>query len=61
MAKACYKAVRRGFNKSETGADIRRGLTAAYWWLLLAQRHELKLPINKEEAVETRRRLLRRP
>lgn len=61
VAKTCYKAVRRGHNKSEKAADIRRGLTAAYWWLLLAQRHALGLPINEEEAVRTRRRLLRRP
>lgn len=61
VAKTCYKAVRRERNKSESAADIRRGLTAAYWWLLLAQRHALGLYINQEEAVKTRRRLLRRP
>ncbi len=61
VAKICYKAVRRGHNKSESAEDIRRGLSAAYWWLLLAQRHSLGLPINQEEAVKTRRRLLRRP
>lgn len=61
VAKTCYKAVRREHNKSETAEDIRRGLAAAYWWLLLAQRHSLGLPINEEEAVKTRRRLLRRP
>jgi hypothetical protein len=61
VAKTCYKAVRREHNKSETTTDIRRGLTAAYWWLLLAQRHDLGLPVNEEEAVRTRRRLLRRP
>ncbi len=61
VAQTCYKAVRRGHNKTEEAADIRRGLTAAYWWLLLAQRHALGLPVNEEEAVRTRRRLLRRP
>ena len=61
VAKTCYKAVRREHNKSEVSDDIRRGLAAAYWWLLLAQRHSLGLPINEEEAVKTRRRLLRRP
>ena len=61
VAQICYKAVRREHNKSESAADIRRGLTAAYWWLLLAQRHALGANINQEEAVKTRRRLLRRP
>ncbi len=61
VAKTCYKAVRREYNKSEAATDIRRGLIAAYWWLLLAQRHALGLPVNEEEAVKTRRRLLRRP
>jgi hypothetical protein len=61
VANVCYKAVRREHNKSEATQDIRRGFIAAYWWLLLAQRHELGLPVNKEEAVRTRRRLLRRP
>lgn len=61
VAKGCYKAVRREHNKSETATDIRRGLVAAYWWLLLAQRHALGVKINEEEAVRTRRRLLRRP
>jgi hypothetical protein len=60
VAKECYKAVRREINKSETAADIRRGLAAAYWWLLLAQRQELGVPVNYEEARHTRRRLLRR-
>ncbi|MDO3380483.1 hypothetical protein [Geoalkalibacter halelectricus] len=60
VAKECYKAVRREKNKSQAAADIRRGLAAAYWWLLLAQRQELGLPINYEEARLTRRRLLRR-
>lgn len=61
LAKTCYKAVRREHNKSATKDDIRRGLIAAYWWLLLAQRQSLGLKINKEEAIKTRRRLLRRP
>lgn len=59
VAKLSYKAVRREHNKSETEGDIRRGLNAAYWWLLLAQRRALGLEINEEEAVKTRRRLLR--
>ena len=60
VAKECYKAVRREKNKSQSSADIRRGLTAAYWWLLLAQRQGLGLSIDYEEARLTRRRLLRR-
>ena len=60
LAKTCYKAVRREHNKSADEDDIRRGLIAAYWWLLLAQRQSLQLKINHEEAIKTRRRLLRR-
>lgn len=60
VAKECYKAVRREKNKSQSANDIRRGLIAAYWWLLLAQRQELGDHVNYEEARLTRRRLLRR-
>jgi len=61
VAQECYKAVRREHNKSETAADIRRGLVAAHWWLLLVQRQGLGAEIDYEEAKQTRRRLLRRP
>ncbi len=61
VAQECYKAVRREHNKSETAADIRRGLVAAHWWLLLVQRQALGAEIDYEEAKQTRRRLLRRP
>jgi hypothetical protein len=59
VAKEAYKAVRREHNKTEQFVDMRKSLVAAYWWLLLAQRQALNEDINEEEAILTRRRLLR--
>ena len=61
VARDCYKAVRREFKKNLSGEDIRRGMIAAYWWLLLAQRQALGEKVDYEAALLTRRRQLRRP
>lgn len=61
VAKECYKAVRRERIQSSTSTDIRRGLIAAYWWLLLAQRQAHGAKIDYDAAVLTRRRQLRHP
>lgn len=61
VAKDCYKIVRREHIQSLSSSDIRRGLIAAYWWLLLVQRQNLGAAIDEEAAVRTRRRQLRRP
>ncbi|WP_417788696.1 hypothetical protein [Terasakiella pusilla] len=60
VAKEAYRSVRRENKKSHSLMDFRRGIIAAEWWLLLCQRQELNAPINYEEALKTRRRLLRR-
>lgn len=60
IAKSCYKTIRRGRTESTTIKDIRRGLIAAEWWLLLYQREELGEKVDYEEAKQTRRRLLRK-
>ncbi|WP_215396930.1 hypothetical protein [Rheinheimera oceanensis] len=61
IAKEAYKTVRRQSSPTQTLEDIKRGIIAAEWWLLLCQRQELKLPIDHEAAVQTRRKLLRNP
>ena len=61
VAKDCYKIVRREHIQSLSSSDIRRGLIAAYWWLLLVQRQDLGAAIDEDAAVRTRRRQLRRP
>jgi hypothetical protein len=61
IAKECYRSVRRGSNKNCSLLDLKRGLIAAEWWMLLCQRQELGLNVNHEEALKTRRRLLRNP
>jgi len=61
MAGECYKAVRRKTTKNPSIQDLKRGIISAEWWLLLCQRKELGLEINHDEALKTRRRLLRNP
>lgn len=61
IASECYKAVRRHAKKSPTVQDIKRSIIAAEWWLLMCQRHELGLEVNHEEALKTRRNLMRNP
>lgn len=61
IAKECYRAVRRDSNKNRSIEDMKRGIVAAEWWLLMCQRRELNLTVNHEEALKTRRRLLRNP
>jgi|GEM_PF-857346 len=61
VAKECYRAVRREAKKNRSLQDFKRGLIAAEWWLLMSQRLELNLDVNHEEALKTRRNLLRNP
>jgi hypothetical protein len=61
IASECYKAVRRSSKKKPSIQDLKRGIVAAEWWLLISQRRELKLEINPEDALKTRRNLMRNP
>ena len=61
IAEECYKAVRRHAKKNPSIQDIKRSIVAAEWWLLMCQRHELDLEVNHEEALKTRRNLMRNP
>lgn len=61
IASECYKAVRRNPTKNPSIQDIKRSIIAAEWWLLISQRRELGLEINPEEALKTRRNLMRNP
>jgi len=61
IASECYKAVRRSSKKNPSIQDLKRGIVAAEWWLLISQRRELKLEINPEDALKTRRNLMRNP
>lgn len=61
IASECYKSVRRHSKSSPSGSDLKRGIIAAEWWLLMCQRRELGVEIDHEEALKTRRRLLRNP
>ena len=61
VAKECYRAVRREAKKNRSIQDFKRGLISAEWWLLMSQRLELNLDLNHEEALKTRRNLLRNP
>ena len=61
IASECYKAVRRHAKKSPSTQDIKRSIVAAEWWLLMCQRHELGLEVKHEEALKTRRNLMRHP
>lgn len=61
IASECYKAVRRRTKKNPTIPDLKRGIIAAEWWLLICQRQDLELTINHEDALKTRRNLMRNP
>jgi len=61
VAKESYRAVRRDAKKNRSVQDFKRGLIAAEWWLLMSQRLDLNLDVNHEEALKTRRNLLRNP
>ncbi|MBE5130042.1 hypothetical protein HJ041_09885, partial [Vibrio parahaemolyticus] len=61
IASECYKAVRRNTKKNSTIADLKRGIIAAEWWLLICQRQNLGMTINHEDALKTRRNLMRNP
>ncbi len=61
IAKECYKVVRREYHEAQSEQDIRRGIVAAYWWLLYAQRRNLKEEVDQVEALQVRRQQLRRP
>lgn len=61
VANECYKAVRRNKKKNSTIADLKRGIIAAEWWLLICQRQNLGMKINYEDALKTRRNLMRNP
>lgn len=61
IASECYKSVRRHSKSSPSRSDLKRGIIAAEWWLLMCQRRELGVEIDHEEALKTRRRLLRNP
>jgi hypothetical protein len=61
IAKECYRAVRRDSKKERNLKDLKRGLIAAEWWLLMSQRLELNFNVNYEEALRKRRARLRNP
>lgn len=61
IASECYKAARRHAKKSPTTQDMKRSIVAAEWWLLMCQRHDLGLDVVYEEALKTRRNLMRNP
>ena len=59
IAGECYSSVRRNSKSNHTAQELRRGIIAAEWWLLISQRLELKEEVDFEGARNTRRRLLR--
>ena len=63
LASECYKAVRRHAKKNPSIQDLKRGIIAAEWWLLLCQRQELLGPesVDYDAALKTRRNLMRNP
>ena len=61
VAKEAYRAVRRETNSRKSVQDFKRGLIAAEWWLLMSQRRALDLPIDPQEALKTRRNMMRNP
>lgn len=61
IAAECYKSVRRNSKKTPSIIELKRGLIAAEWWLLLSQRKALGLDVDDKEALKTRRRLMRNP
>lgn len=63
LASECYKAVRRHAKNNPSIQDLKRGIIAAEWWLLLCQRRELlgAESVDYEAALKTRRNLMRNP
>ncbi|MFA0457522.1 hypothetical protein AB4624_07735 [Vibrio breoganii] len=61
IATECYKSVRRKTKNSSTVTDLKRAIIAAEWWLLICQRQNLGMVINHEDALKTRRNLMRNP
>lgn len=63
IAGECYKAVRRHAKKNPSIQDLKRGIIAAEWWLLLCQRQELlgSETVDFDAALKTRRNLMRNP
>lgn len=63
IAGECYKAVRRHAKKNPSIQDLKRGIIAAEWWLLLCQRQELlgAESVDYDAALKTRRNLMRNP
>lgn len=61
IASECYRLVRRAPKKTRSVQELKRGIIAAEWWLLICQREELKMSVNYEEALKVRRRSLRNP
>jgi hypothetical protein len=61
IASECYRLVRRASKKTRSVQELKRGMIAAEWWLLICQREELKMSVNYEEALKVRRRSLRNP
>ncbi|UOE79953.1 hypothetical protein LTQ03_00520 [Vibrio splendidus] len=61
IASECYKAVRRRTKNNSTIPDLKRGIIAAEWWLLICQRQKLGMVINHEGALKARRNLMRNP
>lgn len=63
IASECYKAVRRHAKKNPSIQDLKRGIIAAEWWLLLCQRQELlgSESVDYDAALKTRRNLMRNP
>jgi hypothetical protein len=59
IASECYKAVRRKTKKKSTITDLKRGIIAAEWWLLICQRQNLGFKISHGDALKTRRNLMR--
>lgn len=63
IAAECYKAVRRHLKQNPSIQDLKRGIIAAEWWLLLCQRQELlgAESVDYDAALKTRRNLMRNP
>lgn len=61
IAKECYRAARKASKKEKSVQDFKRSIIASEWWLLMVQRQALGHEINYEEALKTRRRMLRNP
>lgn len=60
-ASESYRSIRRDSKKNYSLEDLKRGIIAAEWWLLICQHRELGSDIDYEGARRTRRLLLRNP